>query len=95
MVDRNLNQWPGAARRSGALLLLLATAVPAAHAGTMVTTPEIRQAAVTSCTGDVLRLCPSVIFDEQRVFECMGLNRDQLSPSCRSVYDRGAKTVRR
>lgn len=76
-------------------ILALVSVVPSTRAGTMVTTPELRQAAVTACTGDVLRLCPSTIFDEQKVFECMGTNRAQLSPNCRSVYDKGAKTVRR
>lgn len=76
-------------------MLLLGLAASLAHAGTMVTTPELRRAAMTACTGDVLRLCPSTIFDEQKVFACMGVNRTELSPNCRTVYDKGAQTVRR
>ncbi|MDX7950211.1 hypothetical protein P7D22_03335 [Lichenihabitans sp. Uapishka_5] len=82
-------------RLTAVLVAVLAVAQSrSVEAAEMVTTPELRQAAVAACTGDVLRLCPTVMFDEQQVFACMRTNRNQLTPGCRSVFDKGAKTVR-
>ena len=64
------------------------------HAGTMSTTPELRRAAMTACPGDVIRLCPTAMFDEEKIFACMKANRAQLSPNCGAIFDKGAKTVR-
>ena len=65
------------------------------HAGTMTTSPELRRAAMAACPGDVIRLCPTVMFDEEKIFDCMKANRTQLSPNCGAIFDKGAKTVRR
>ena len=61
----------------------------------MTTSPELRRAAMAACPGDVIRLCPTVMFDEEKIFDCMKANRTQLSPNCGAIFDKGAKTVRR
>lgn len=73
------------------LALILAAAVPCL-AGTEKLSPEFRQEAVQACTGDAIRLCPQTLLDEEQTAACMRTYRAQLSPACRSVYDRGIRT---
>ena len=73
------------------LALILAATVPGL-AGTEKLSPEFRQEAVQACTGDAIRLCPQTLLDEEQTAACMMTYRAQLSPACRSVYDRGIRT---
>lgn len=41
-----------------------------------------RQAAVSACTGDVLRLCSKELGSEARIVACMKQRRAELSPAC-------------
>jgi hypothetical protein len=73
------------------LALVLAATAPVL-AGTEKLSPEFRQQAVQACTGDAVRLCPQTLLDEEQTAACMKTYRAQLSPACRSVYDRGIRT---
>lgn len=72
-----------------ALVLLGATIVPAlAQSG-----PDEglqRQA----CMGDAMRLCGAYIPDRNRIRDCMAAQVDQLSPSCRAVFDSSVQAER-
>ena len=59
----------------------------------MTSTPDLRQAATAPGTGDVLRLCPTVLFADQKSSACMNVNRTQLMPGCGAIFDQGTKTV--
>ncbi len=76
---------------SFSLALLLAAMAPC-FAGTEKLSPEFRLEAVRACTGDAVRLCPQTLLDEEQTAACMRTYRAQLSPACRSVYDRGIRT---
>ncbi len=73
------------------LALILAASAPCL-AGTEKLSPEFRQEAVSACTGDAVRLCPQTLLDEEATAACMKTYRAQLSPTCRSVYDRGLRS---
>lgn len=40
-----------------------------------------------ACMGDAMRLCGAYIPDRDRIRACMAAQVDQLSPSCRAVFD--------
>ena len=44
-----------------------------------------------ACMGDAVRLCAVDIPDRQRVRACMAAEHDQLSASCRVVFDASVK----
>ena len=68
------------------LALLTATITPAlAQSGPSEAVQ--RQA----CMGDALRLCSEYVPDRDQIRDCMAAQRDQLSPSCRAVFDASAE----
>ncbi len=73
------------------LALTLAAASPC-FAGTEKLSPEFRQQAVEACTTDAVRLCPTTLLDEEQTAACLRTYRAQLSPACRTVYDKGIRT---
>ncbi|MEH3147877.1 MAG: hypothetical protein PGN34_21605 [Methylobacterium frigidaeris] len=40
------------------------------------------------CGADVMRLCLNAIPDRARIIACMQVQRDNLSPACRTLFDR-------
>ncbi len=76
----------------GFLLSLALTS--AALAGASDVSPELRQRALDTCTGDALRLCPSSLTDEASAVSCMAGHRPQLTQSCRVVYDQVARVLK-
>ena len=75
-------------------LILSLALTSAALAGVRDVSPELRQRALDTCTGDALRLCPTSISDEASAVSCMAGHRPQLTPSCRTVYDQVARVLR-
>ncbi|RYB03890.1 hypothetical protein [Lichenibacterium ramalinae] len=52
-----------------------------------ISTDTVRQKAEQACYDDVNKLCGDAIPDEDKIKACMKVNRAQLSPKCRSVFD--------
>ena len=78
------------------LVLLLSLALSsAALAGVYDVSPELRQRAVDTCSGDAMRLCPMAMTDEASAVSCMAGKRPQLTQSCRLVYDQVAHLLER
>ncbi|MBR0894553.1 hypothetical protein JQ616_06285 [Bradyrhizobium tropiciagri] len=72
-----------------ALVLLAATIAPAvAQSGPNESMQ--RQA----CMGDAVRLCGAYIPDRGRIRDCMAAQVEQLSPSCRAVFDASVQAER-
>lgn len=72
-----------------ALVVLGATIVPAfAQSGPNESMQ--RQA----CMGDAVRLCGAYIPDRGRIRDCMAAQVEQLSPSCRTVFDASVQAER-
>ena len=72
-----------------ALVLLGATIAPAlAQSGPNESMQ--RQA----CMGDAVRLCGAYIPDRGRIRACMAAQVEQLSPSCRAVFDASVQAER-
>jgi hypothetical protein len=65
---------------------------------TATITPALAQSAPSeavqrqACMGDALRLCSAYVPDRTQIRDCMAARRDQLSPSCRAVFDASAET---
>ena len=76
-------------------LLLIVALTSAALAGVSDVSPELRQRAVDTCSGDALRLCPMAMTDEASAVSCMAGKRQQLTPSCQAVYDQVARLLKR
>ncbi|MCC8935022.1 hypothetical protein CI1B_44680 [Bradyrhizobium ivorense] len=47
-----------------------------------------------ACMGDAVRLCGAYIPDRNRIRDCMAAQVDQLSPSCRAVFDASVQAER-
>lgn len=76
-----------------ALVLLGATIAPAMTPASAQSGPNEsmqRQA----CMGDALRLCSAYIPDRGRIRDCMAAQVEQLSPSCRAVFDASVQAER-
>ncbi|HEX5211274.1 MAG TPA: hypothetical protein VFW22_06025 [Pseudolabrys sp.] len=43
-----------------------------------------------ACTPDAFRLCQAAFPDVTRVAHCLATNKSQLSPACKSVFNRPA-----
>ncbi|MFJ7441434.1 hypothetical protein ACIQW5_27810 [Methylorubrum thiocyanatum] len=43
------------------------------------------------CRSDALRLCMSEIPDRERITACMKANRAELSPGCRTVFNKPSR----
>lgn len=67
----------------------------AALAGANDVSPELRQRALDTCSGDAMRLCPLSMSDEASAVSCLASKRPQLTPSCRVVYDQVARVLKR
>jgi hypothetical protein len=81
--------------RSAPLGLVLSFALTsAALAGVSDVSPELRQRAVDTCSGDAMRLCPMAMSDEASAVSCMAGKRPQLTLSCRVVYDQVARVLK-
>ncbi len=76
-------------------LLLSVALTSAALAGVNDVSPELRQRAVDTCSGDAMRLCPMAMTDEASAVSCMADKRPQLTQSCRAVYDQVARVLKR
>ena len=76
-------------------LLLIVALTSAALAGVSDVSPELRQRAVDTCSGDALRLCPMAMADEASAVSCMAGKRQQLTPPCQAVYDQVARLLKR
>ena len=72
----------------GVLLLSTGSAVAARQ---MKEADRLRAEAEHLCYDDVQKLCGAFIPDEAPITACMTQRRDQLSPSCRKVFDDGIK----
>ena len=75
-------------------ILLFLGLTSAALAGVNDVSPELRQRALDTCTGDALRLCPMSMTDEASAVSCMAGKRLQLTQSCRAVYDQVVHVLR-
>ncbi len=51
----------------------------------------LRQEAEHVCYGDAQRLCADAMPDAVRVEACMKAKRAQVSPECKSVFDKASK----
>ena len=76
----------------GFILSLALTSAALAGAGDV--SPDLRQRALDTCTGDAMRLCPMAMTDEASAVSCMAGHRPQLTQSCRVVYDQVARVLR-
>ncbi|MGY3694781.1 hypothetical protein ACVIGA_004861 [Bradyrhizobium sp. USDA 3240] len=47
-----------------------------------------------ACMGDAVRLCGAYIPDRGRIRDCMAAQVEQLSPSCRAVFDASVQAER-
>ncbi|UGA43517.1 hypothetical protein HU230_0035530 [Bradyrhizobium quebecense] len=72
-----------------ALVLLGATIAPALAQSGLNESMQ-RQA----CMGDAVRLCGAYIPDRGRIRDCMAAQVEQLSPSCRAVFDASVQAER-
>ncbi|MCC8953943.1 hypothetical protein H8B02_10890 [Bradyrhizobium sp. Pear77] len=72
-----------------ALVLLGATIAPAMAQSGLNESMQ-RQA----CMGDAVRLCGAYIPDRDRIRDCMAAQVEQLSPSCRAVFDASVQAER-
>ncbi|UFX45782.1 hypothetical protein HAP47_0003425 [Bradyrhizobium sp. 41S5] len=72
-----------------ALILLGATIAPAMAQSGLSESMQ-RQA----CMGDAVRLCGAYIPDRGRIRDCMAAQVEQLSPSCRAVFDASVQAER-
>ncbi|MGY4156765.1 hypothetical protein ACVINW_002607 [Bradyrhizobium sp. USDA 4461] len=76
-----------------ALVLIAATIAPAV-------TPAVAQSGPNesmqrqACMGDAVRLCGAYIPDRERIRDCMAAQVEQLSPSCRAVFDASMQAER-
>lgn len=79
-----------------ALFTLGLWAVPAAEAAPPATRVDDRgsEADQRACTPDVFRLCMSEIPNEPRIVACLIRSKPRLSPACRLVFDRAARSTR-
>ncbi|MHC2331040.1 hypothetical protein [Bradyrhizobium sp. USDA 4454] len=80
-------------KRRLALVLLAATIAPAMTPALAQSGPDEsmqRQA----CMGDAMRLCGAYIPDRERIRACMAAQVEQLSPSCRAVFDASVRAER-
>ena len=64
-------------------------------AGAQDVSPQLRQTAIDTCSGDAMRLCPMAMTDEAAAVSCMADKRPQLTQSCRVVYDQVARLLKR
>jgi hypothetical protein len=71
--------------RRAALVLTVAVPFSMAASPSFAYTLEAQQ----MCTGDAFRLCAAEIPDIPKITACMVKHRNDLSPGCRSVMDRG------
>ncbi len=51
----------------------------------------LRQEAEHVCYGDAQRLCADAMPDAEKVEACMKAKRAQVSPECKSVFDKASK----
>ncbi|KIU48968.1 hypothetical protein QU42_19895 [Bradyrhizobium sp. UASWS1016] len=47
-----------------------------------------------ACMGDAMRLCSAYIPNRGRIRDCMAARVEQLSPSCRAVFDASVQAER-
>ncbi|NEV00438.1 hypothetical protein [Bradyrhizobium uaiense] len=72
-----------------ALVLLAATIVPA-----MAQSGPNESMQRQACMGDAVRLCGAYIPNRDRIRDCMAAQTEQLSPSCRAVFDASVQAER-
>lgn len=72
-----------------ALVLLGATIAPA-----MAQSGPNESMQRQACMGDAVRLCGAYIPDRGRIRDCMAAQVEQLSPSCRAVFDASVQAER-
>ena len=72
-------------------LLIVMAGLGTASARMVSDKERMRQQAEHLCYNDVQRLCNADIPDETKIEACMKVQRAQLSPGCRKVFDTGIK----
>lgn len=79
-----------------ALFTLGLWAAPAAEAAPPAARVDDRgtDADQRACTPDVFRLCMSEIPNEPRIVACLIRSKPRLSPACRLVFERAARSTR-
>lgn len=102
-MARKLHGRGLAAAPGGRLFLLAALlvpfglwAAPAAEAAPPAARVDDRgtEADQRACTPDVFRLCMSEIPNEPRIVACLIRSKPRLSPACRLVFERAARSTR-
>jgi hypothetical protein len=56
---------------------------------------QLREDVITNCSTDAYRLCPQSLGDETAAVKCMRKNRAQLNKTCRVVYDKVVRVLRK
>jgi hypothetical protein len=56
---------------------------------------QLRDDVIASCSTDAYRLCPQSLGDESAAVKCMRKNRAQLNKTCRVVYDKVVRVLRK
>lgn len=72
---------------STAIMLTTSTSLMAAKV--LTEKEKLRAEAEHVCYDDVQKLCPDAVPDEAKVTACMKTKKANLSPACRTVFDRG------
>ncbi len=80
MIKRRMNWVRGAA------LAAVLGGLPTASFAEFRPTSEQRSA----CMGDALRLCSSDIPNVNRIIDCLGRQKDKMSPRCRAQFIKAA-----
>lgn len=55
---------------------------------------QTREEQQAACSDDVFRLCGEAVPDEQRIIACLYERRAQLSPQCRTVFNKSTRQRR-
>ena len=76
-----------------ALVLLGATLAPVISPALAQSGPS-EDAQQAACMGDAMRLCAAYIPNRNRIKDCMAAQVDQLTPSCRAVFDASMRAER-
>ncbi len=68
---------------------MLTTSTSLMAAKVLTEKEKLRAEAEHVCYDDVQKLCPDAVSDEAKVTACMKTKKANLSPACRTVFDRG------
>jgi len=69
--------------------IMLTTSTSLMAAKVLTEKEKLRAEAEHVCYDDVQKLCPDAVPDESKVTACMKTKKANLSPACRTVFDRG------